>query len=89
VEVKLRLPDAAAHAKVVALLAASRQAVHDQENYFFDGPGQELGKRWVVLRLRFYNGDEKAVITLKVGGCLVWVYAGWGWGGGGGWGGCG
>jgi hypothetical protein len=137
VEVKLRLPDAAAHAKVASLLAASRQAVHDQENYFFDGANQELGQRrvvgccagldlgwhaccprasrwgnddaglillqWIiaghsgerpwgasrppwatphrlaeasprpaprpcrkVLRLRFYNGDKKAVLTLKV-----------------------
>jgi hypothetical protein len=66
VEVKLRLPDAAAHAKVASLLSGSQQAVHAQENYFFDGSQQELGQQRVVLRLRFYNKDKKAVVTLKV-----------------------
>lgn len=66
-EVKIRLPDAAAHAKVAALLCDSQQEVHAQENYFFDGSEQELGQQRVVLRLRFYNKDRKAVVTLKVG----------------------
>lgn len=38
-----------------------------QENYFFDGPNKELNSRLVVLRLRFYDKDKKAVLTLKVG----------------------
>jgi uncharacterized protein YjbK len=38
-----------------------------QENYFFDGPNKELNSRLVVLRLRFYDIDKKAVLTLKVG----------------------
>jgi uncharacterized protein YjbK len=37
-----------------------------QENYFFDGPNKELNNRFVVLRLRFYDTDKKAVLTLKV-----------------------
>jgi hypothetical protein len=37
-----------------------------QENYFFDGPGRELNSKRVVLRLRFYDTDKKAVLTLKV-----------------------
>lgn len=37
-----------------------------QENYFFDGPNKELNSRFVVLRLRFYDTDKKAVLTLKV-----------------------
>lgn len=37
-----------------------------QENYFFDGPNKELNSRLVVLRLRFYDTDKKAVLTLKV-----------------------
>lgn len=37
-----------------------------QENFFFDGDKQELESQRAVLRLRFYNVDEKAVITVKV-----------------------
>lgn len=37
-----------------------------QENYFFDGPNRELNSKRVVLRLRFYDTDKKAEITLKV-----------------------
>lgn len=38
-----------------------------QENYFFDGAGQELSSKRVVLRVRFYDVDRKAVLTVKVG----------------------
>jgi uncharacterized protein YjbK len=37
-----------------------------QENYFFDGHAKELNSRFVVLRVRFYDVDKKAVLTLKV-----------------------
>lgn len=40
--------------------------LHLQENFFFDGPGRELNSKRVVLRLRFYDSDKKAVLTLKV-----------------------
>lgn len=69
VEVKLRLPDRAAYDKAAALWASGGQqppvATYEQENYFFDGSGQELSSRRVVLRLRFYNGNAKAVVTIK------------------------
>lgn len=62
---KLRLADAAAHAKVAEALRAGYRTTHQQENFFFDGAGQELSSRRVVLRVRFYNQDQKAVITVK------------------------
>ncbi|KAG2441861.1 hypothetical protein HXX76_003469 [Chlamydomonas incerta] len=70
VEIKIRLPDRAAYDKVGAALAAApggkgRLASHAQANYFFDGPNRELNSRRVVLRLRTYNGDQKATVTLK------------------------
>lgn len=74
---KLRLANAAAHGKLAAALAADAvggcKAVHQQENYFFDGSGQELSSKRVVLRVRFYNTDAKALITVKVG----WRRGGW------------
>ncbi|PNG89502.1 hypothetical protein TSOC_015320, partial [Tetrabaena socialis] len=73
VEVKIRLPDRASYDKVAAALLASqpggaaRVASHAQANHFFDGPNRELNDRRVVLRLRTYNGDQKATITIKAG----------------------
>ena len=64
---KLRLADAAAHARLAAGLQAGYRVTHHQENVFFDGAAGELSARRAVLRVRFYNGDAKAVITLKVG----------------------
>lgn len=86
-EVKLRLPDRAAYDKAALLFGGSNtQAVYAQENFFFDGSKQELSSKKTILRLRFYNTDEKAVFTIKVRmstthGCLpghgdfgtVWV----------------
>lgn len=65
VEVKLRLPDKAAHDRVAQLLAPGRRATHQQENYFFDGANKELSSQRAVLRTRFYDTDAKAVLTLK------------------------
>lgn len=65
VEVKIRLADAAAHQTVAALLAPAHQITHLQENVFFDGGAQQLSSQRMVLRLRFYNGDERCVVTLK------------------------
>jgi uncharacterized protein YjbK len=42
-----------------------------QENYFFDGPNQELNSRRVVLRVRLYDKDKKARLTLKVNAVSV------------------
>lgn len=62
---KIRLDDALAHQKVAALLASNHQVTHLQENVFFDGAQQELSSKRAVLRLRFYNGDQRCVVTLK------------------------
>lgn len=65
VEVKLRIPDSASFAAVKSLLLPSFKTVHDQENHFFDGAKGELSSQRIVLRIRFYDGDQKAVITCK------------------------
>jgi len=44
---------------------ATRKATHHQENFFFDGPGKELSAQRAVLRVRFYDTDRRALITLK------------------------
>lgn len=75
---KLRLPDAAAHAALAAALRSGYRCTHDQENYFFDGPQQELSCKRVVLRVRFYDGEKKAVITVK-GKQVGWVGGVSGW----------
>eukprot|EP01023_Acetabularia_acetabulum_P050240 TRINITY_DN5419_c0_g1_i1.p2 TRINITY_DN5419_c0_g1~~TRINITY_DN5419_c0_g1_i1.p2 ORF type:complete len:198 (-),score=26.49 TRINITY_DN5419_c0_g1_i1:253-846(-) len=64
VEVKLRLPQAG-HSLLIEKLKPFYLTTYNQENYFFDGAKQELSSQKVVLRLRFYNIQEKAVITIK------------------------
>lgn len=71
VEVKLRLAGPEAHATLAAALAPHYRTTHKQENFFFDGPNQELSSRRVVLRVRFYNKDKKALVTLKVRSLVV------------------
>ncbi|KAL6768315.1 hypothetical protein ACKKBF_B38650 [Auxenochlorella protothecoides x Auxenochlorella symbiontica] len=65
VEIKLRLKDEEAHARLAAALKASYRTTHEQENYFFDGSSAELSSARVILRLRFYNFDKKALLTVK------------------------
>lgn len=65
VEVKLRIPDSASFAAVKSVLLPCFKAVHDQENHFFDGALKELSSQKVVLRVRFYGTDQKAVLTVK------------------------
>lgn len=65
VEIKLRLPDSAAYEALCQALIPCFKQAHDQENWFFDGAAAELSSRRVVLRLRFYDTDRKAVITVK------------------------
>ncbi|EFN57892.1 hypothetical protein CHLNCDRAFT_29986 [Chlorella variabilis] len=65
VEVKLRLAGPEAHAALAAALQPAHRATHQQENFFFDGASQELSSQRVVLRMRFYNKDAKALITVK------------------------
>jgi uncharacterized protein YjbK len=65
VEVKLRIPDSASFAAAKSLFLPSFKNVLNQENHFFDGSNEELSSQKVVLRIRFYNSDQKAVITCK------------------------
>eukprot|EP01025_Chloroclados_australasicus_P034522 TRINITY_DN3526_c0_g1_i2.p1 TRINITY_DN3526_c0_g1~~TRINITY_DN3526_c0_g1_i2.p1 ORF type:complete len:214 (+),score=36.38 TRINITY_DN3526_c0_g1_i2:333-974(+) len=65
VEVKLRLGSQEAHDKVLSCLKDSQRALHQQENFFFDGANRELSSQRMVLRVRFYNESEKALLTLK------------------------
>ncbi len=46
-------------------LRDSYRETHAQENFFFDGPKKELSGQRSVLRCRFYNGDKRALVTLK------------------------
>ncbi|GLJ26262.1 hypothetical protein SUGI_0504700 [Cryptomeria japonica] len=71
VEVKLKLPDASAHHKVATILAPFHKVTHLQENVFFDGANGELSAKRAVLRLRFYNGDSRCVVSLKGKAVLV------------------
>lgn len=41
-------------------------STHTQENSFFDGPNSELNSKRVVVRVRLYNKDQKATLTVKV-----------------------
>ncbi|MQM03880.1 hypothetical protein Taro_036665 [Colocasia esculenta] len=65
VEVKLRLPDGAAHQRLSDVLAPWHLRTHLQENLFFDGAAGELSAQRAVLRLRFYDGDARCVLSLK------------------------
>lgn len=42
---------------------------------FFDGAAQELSSQRVVLRVRFYDVDRKALVTVKVGRCGAGIVA--------------
>ncbi|XP_072969955.1 triphosphate tunnel metalloenzyme 3 [Typha angustifolia] len=65
VEIKLRLPDAVAHQLLSDALAPYHLRTHLQENLFFDGPAGELSAAFAALRLRFYDGDSRCVLSLK------------------------
>lgn len=71
VEVKLRLPSSKAHEQIAHLLAPSLRATHLQENFFFDGSHAQLSSHLAILRLRFYNGDSKCVVSFKAKASLV------------------
>lgn len=64
VEIKLALPDANAHAKVLKALASHRRTLHRQQNYFFDSPDGAVSRSRRSLRVRLYD-DDKAVLTIK------------------------
>ena len=64
-EIKLRLADRAAHARVAEALRPAFRETHQQENFFFDGVRRELSARRCVMRCRFYNTDKRALLTVK------------------------
>jgi hypothetical protein len=65
VEVKLRLAGKEAHDKLVDLLSSSEPTVYRQRNCFYDGPNKELSSQMTVLRVRWFNTNEKVVVTVK------------------------
>ncbi|CAL0307094.1 unnamed protein product [Lupinus luteus] len=71
VEVKLRLANAESHRHVTTLLAPFHVTTHRQHNLFFDGANSQLSSQRAVLRLRFYNDDERCVVSLKGKAVLV------------------
>ncbi|KAL3362825.1 hypothetical protein AABB24_012241 [Solanum stoloniferum] len=73
VEVKLRLPDSAAHQKVVSLFSSYHKKKHHQRNTFFDGAAGELSSSRAVLRLRFYENSEnvKCMVCLKAKAVII------------------
>ncbi|XP_031107765.1 triphosphate tunnel metalloenzyme 3 [Ipomoea triloba] len=73
IEVKLRLPDADSHRKLLSLLTPFHIQTHHQRNTFFDGAAAELSSQRAVLRLRFYENSEspKCVVSLKAKAVIV------------------
>ncbi|XP_066391593.1 triphosphate tunnel metalloenzyme 3-like [Miscanthus floridulus] len=70
VEIKLRLPDAAAHRRLSAFLAPRLRRTHAQRNLFFDAAARTLAAATAALRVRLYDGPddrapERAVLALK------------------------
>lgn len=64
VEIKLALPDADAHAKVLKVLAPHRRTHFRQQNFFFDSPDGAVSRSGHSLRVRMFD-DSKAVLTIK------------------------
>ncbi|XP_009795239.1 triphosphate tunnel metalloenzyme 3 isoform X1 [Nicotiana tabacum] len=73
VEVKLKLPDSAAHQKVLSLFSPYHAKTHHQRNTFFDGAAGELSSRRTVLRLRFYENSDnvKCFVCLKAKAVII------------------
>ncbi|KAK4802282.1 hypothetical protein SAY86_000485 [Trapa natans] len=65
VEIKLKLPDSAAHQRLSDILSPFHLETLIQENAFFDSPVDDLAKNLAALRLRFYNLDSRCVLSLK------------------------
>ncbi|GJN20463.1 hypothetical protein PR202_gb07844 [Eleusine coracana subsp. coracana] len=69
VEIKLRLPDAAAHRRLSSFLAPRLRRTHAQRNLFFDAAARTLAAATAALRVRLYGLDDhapsRAVLALK------------------------
>lgn len=70
---KLRLPNKAAHQKLLSALSPFHTTTHHQRNTFYDGAAAELSSRRAVLRLRFHEEPErpKCFVTLKANAVLA------------------
>lgn len=71
VEIKLRLPSAAAHQLLSDALVPFHLRTHLQENLFFDTTASDLSSALAALRIRFYDADAKCVLSLKARAKLV------------------
>ncbi|KAF8644064.1 hypothetical protein HU200_066575 [Digitaria exilis] len=69
VEIKLRLPDAAAHRRLSTYLLPGLRRTHAQRNLFFDAAARTLAAATAALRVRLYGPDDlaptRAVLALK------------------------
>lgn len=69
VEIKLRLPDAAAHRRLSTFLLPHLRRTHAQRNLFFDAAARTLAAATAALRVRLYGPDDRAptraVLALK------------------------
>jgi len=63
--VKLRLLTREDHKKAKDLFGTNYVKTYDQENFFFDGSQKELSSNYQIMRIRFFNKTEKAVLTVK------------------------
>lgn len=71
VEIKLRLPSAAAHQLLSDALFPFHLRTHLQQNIFFDTAAGDLAAALAALRIRFYDADAKCVLSLKAKAKLV------------------
>uniref|UniRef100_A0A0E0ATM0 CYTH domain-containing protein n=1 Tax=Oryza glumipatula TaxID=40148 RepID=A0A0E0ATM0_9ORYZ len=69
VEIKLRLPDTAAHRRLSSFLAPRLRRTDAQRNLFFDAAARPLAAATAALRVRLYGLDDRApsraVLALK------------------------
>ncbi|KAK1661791.1 hypothetical protein QYE76_049950 [Lolium multiflorum] len=69
VEIKLRLPDAAAHRRLASFLAPRLLRTDAQRNLFFDAAARPLAAATAALRIRLYGLENqpptRAVLALK------------------------
>lgn len=64
VEIKLALPGADMHAKVLKAFGPHRRTHYKQQNFFFDTPDSAISRSRRALRVRLFDND-KAVLTIK------------------------
>ncbi|TKW31326.1 hypothetical protein SEVIR_2G098200v4 [Setaria viridis] len=73
VEIKLRLPDAAAHRRLSSFLAPRLHCIHPQRNLFFDAAMCPLATANAELRVRLYGPNDAptlAILVLKRRPCI-------------------